>query len=54
MTMTQNAGAEDTALRDKLNPYATFLGGGDPVDSMRESPAALAQLIAGASDDAVR
>jgi hypothetical protein len=34
-----------------LNPYLKYLDDTDPIDSMRESPVAIAQLIAGCSDD---
>jgi uncharacterized damage-inducible protein DinB len=36
---------------ETLNPYLKYLDGTDPIDSMREAPIAIAQLVAGASDD---
>lgn len=40
-----------TQTANTLNPYAKFLDGSDPMDRMRESPAAIAHLVAAASNE---
>ncbi|HEY4304523.1 MAG TPA: DinB family protein [Gemmatimonadaceae bacterium] len=40
-----------TVAPEVLNPYLKFLDAIDPIDSMRESPVAIAQMIADAADE---
>ena len=51
MSQTHIQAADDSATRDRLNPYARFLGAAEPLEILRSTAATLTTLISDASSE---